>query len=401
MPIYRYQGVDPGGQLVTGTLDAESLTSASAALRDMGIDQREVQLGDESRRLRLRSGRVRHADLIEFNGQLAAMARAGIPLDRAVSELVTQMRSGPLRKAIAAVAEDVRQGIPLADAMDHHGDLLPPTYVELVRAGLKAGNLPELLLLMNQRLTLQEDFRRQMMDAFAYPGIIVLVAVVLSIVSLTYVRVFVRQIYDTFDRMWYSAGEAARIIEALPFVMAALLVMLGLTTLFLAAVGRTPRGRRWRQAVLGLVPYYRRVRRINTSGQLCSALAMFLRIQLPLPEAMRMAARTTTSEKLREALLRATADIEQGTPLRDALDKQPAVPRVLVCSVTIGEARGDLPSVLEGITEMYRRQGERAMALARVVLPLVGIVLAGLAVGASALVAVWPMIRMLQLFRAF
>ena len=114
-----------------------------------------------------------------------------------------------------------------------------------------------------------------------------------------------------------------------------------------------------------------------------------------------MAVRTTTSERLREALLRATSDIEQGTPLRDALDRQPAVPRVLVCSVTIGEARGDLPSVLEGIAEMYRRQGERAMALARVVLPLVGIVLAGLAVGASALVAVWPMIRMLQLFRAF
>jgi len=50
---------------------------------------------------------------------------------------------------------------------------------------------------------------------------------------------------------------------------------------------------------------------------------------------------------------------------------------------------------------MYRRQGERALALARVVLPLVGVVLAGLAVGSSALALLSPMIRLLQSLRAF
>ncbi|NLX58682.1 MAG: type II secretion system F family protein [Phycisphaerae bacterium] len=401
MPVYRYQGVDPGGKLVAGTLTAESLTEAAARLRDMGLDQAEVQLGDDSRRFRLRSGRVQYADLIEFNGQLAAMARAGIPLDRALAELVTQMRSGRLREAIAAVADDVHRGVPLADAMDRHGDRLPPAYVELVRAGMKAGNLPELLLLMNQRLALQQDFRRQMIDAFVYPSIIILIAVALSLVSLTYFHAIVQQTHQVFESVGFQRRKLSGIVEALPFVVPGLVGGLGIVALLLAACGFTRRGRRWRQAVLGLVPYYRRVRRINTSGQLCSALAMFLRIQLPLPEALRMAARTTTSEKLRDALLHATADIERGTPLRDALDKQPAVPRVLVCSASIGEARGDMPSILEGAAEMYRRQGERALALARVVLPLVGVVLAGLAVGSSALALLSPMIRLLQSLRAF
>ncbi|MBN2582325.1 MAG: type II secretion system F family protein [Planctomycetes bacterium] len=402
MALYRYQGVDPGGQLVSGTLDATSLTEASGKLRDMGIVQGHVELGDDQGRLRLRSGRVRLDDLIEFNNQLAAMARAGIPLDRALKELVRQMRKGQLREALETVADEVRDGVPLADAMARHGDLLPPTYVELVRAGLQAGNLPELLLLINQRLTLQEEFRRQMVDAFTYPAVVMGFALAIAVASSVFLRPIALKVYSQFNvTMTGPLAVFFRLADMVPLILAVVLGAIGLTALLLLAFGGTRRGRRVRQALLGLVPYYRRIRRINTAGQLCSALAMFLRIELTLPEALRMAARTTTSERLREGLLRATTEIESGTPLREALEKQRAVPRILVCSVNIGEARGDLPHVLEGIAEMYRRQGQRALALARVVLPLAGIAIAGLVVGSSAMAVLWPLIRLIQQFRSF
>ena len=397
MPRYAYQGLDAEGKRMSGEVEADSLAAAVADVHGLRIDQAEVHLVMTGDRPAAGRRRVGTEDLVRFNTQLAAMARAGVPLDEALSELVRQMRSGRLREAIETVTAEVREGVPLADALARHQRVLPPDYVEMVRAGLAAGNLPELLLLMNQRLTLQQEFRRQVVDAFTYPLIVCSLAIAVAFGSLALIGPGFRALFDDFGAQLSAMTEAYFWLSDRAWLLLAIFLSgLGaIAILLLASIGSRT-GRRMRQAGFRLVPYYRRLRRTTISGQLCSAMAMFLKAGLTVPQALLMAARTTSSERLGDALLTACGDVESGQPLYEALAAQREIPRMIVFSVRVAESRGDLPETLEGLAEMYRRQGQQTLSIAKVVLPLIGIAVAGLTVGFAAFSLFLPLVKLIQ-----
>jgi len=392
MPRYAYQGLDAEGKRISGQVEADSLAAAVEMVEGLRIDQVEVHLVITEDRPSAGGRRVGTEDLVRFNTQLAAMARAGVPLDEALSELVRQMRSGRLREAIETVTAEVREGVPLAEALARHERVLPPDYVQMVRAGLAAGNLPELLLLMNQRLTLQQEFSRQMVDAFMYPLIVCGLAIVVAFYSLALIRPSYPTFFYGFGMDLPAMTEAYLWLSERAWLLLAIFLSgLGAIAIGLLASIGSRAGRRMRQAGLRLVPYYRRLRRTTVSGQLCSAMAMFLKAGLTVPQVLRMASHTAASERLGDALLTACGDVESGQPLAEALAAQGEIPRMIVFSVGVAESRGDLPETLEGLAEMYRRQGERTLSIARVVLPLTGIALAGLTVGFAAFALFLPL----------
>jgi type II secretory pathway component PulF len=298
---------------------------------------------------------------------------------------------------VEAVAADVREGAALADAMARHEGALPPAYVELVRAGLAAGNLPEVLLLLSRRLTLQQEFRRQVVDAFSYPLLVCVLALGVMFGVLILIGPSYRVLFEDFGAgLSWSTRTYLKLSAAAPTLLLMVLGAAALVALVFLATAGSLAGRRLRELLLSVVPYYRRMRRVAVSGELCASLAMFLRAGLTVPQAIRMAARTTMSERLGRAIGRACERVEAGEPLDDALFHEPAVPRLVVRAVHVGTSRGDLPEVLEGMAETYRRQGERAMAIARLVLPLVGVAFAGAAVGFAGLSLMLPLVQIIQ-----
>src|SRR6476620_4643898 len=84
-------------------------------------------------------------DLIALNEQIAAMARAGLPLEHGLRRLADEMGRGKLNRVTAALADDLRAGHPLPEALTRLGGDVPPYYGPLVLAGVHTGRLAEVL----------------------------------------------------------------------------------------------------------------------------------------------------------------------------------------------------------------------------------------------------------------
>src|SRR5438552_3280841 len=84
-------------------------------------------------------------DLIALNEQIAGMARAGLPLDQGLASLAREMDRGRLRRVTESIAEDLRAGQTLPDALSRRQGELPPFYAGLVTAGVRSGRLPDVL----------------------------------------------------------------------------------------------------------------------------------------------------------------------------------------------------------------------------------------------------------------
>ena len=68
-----------------------------------------------------------------FNQQLAGMLRSGIPLEGAIKQLSRSMRKSGLRSELELLEKDLREGIPLSEAVQRRK--LPIVYTQIIRAG--------------------------------------------------------------------------------------------------------------------------------------------------------------------------------------------------------------------------------------------------------------------------
>src|SRR5438034_494904 len=115
-------------------------------------------------------------DLTTLNEEIAAMARAGLPLDQGLKALADEMGRGRLQKVTALLAEDLRAGRTLPEALQHLGNRVPPFYAGLVEAGVRSGRVAEVLATLTSYARTIAGLRATVVDAIIYPAVVVVFA---------------------------------------------------------------------------------------------------------------------------------------------------------------------------------------------------------------------------------
>src|SRR5436190_650386 len=115
-------------------------------------------------------------DLIALNEEIAGMARAGLPLDQGLAALAREMGKGRLQRVTAALAEDLRAGHTLPEALERQKGQVPPFYAGLVFAGVRTGRISEVLATLTVYARSVADLRSIVVEALFYPSVVVLFA---------------------------------------------------------------------------------------------------------------------------------------------------------------------------------------------------------------------------------
>ena len=113
-------------------------------------------------------------DLIALNDEIAALVRAGVPLEQGLAELGADM-PGRLGQVAAALAERTARGESLEQALTDQAVALPPAYRAVVQAGVRAGRLPAALEAVAASARRTAETQRAAMVAVSYPLLGVLV----------------------------------------------------------------------------------------------------------------------------------------------------------------------------------------------------------------------------------
>jgi len=184
MPDFLYKARDSDGNLVQGTMIAESENEVIEILQRRSLLITSVQQIVERKKsakisLRLSkirfSSKVKNDDLCIFARQMGTLLNAGVPLLRSLSVLGKQISSIPLRDAVEKIKEDIQSGSTLRDALDKHPKVFSKFWVNLVGTGEASGQLPSVLEQIAQYFESSGELQRKVVSALIYPAILMVV----------------------------------------------------------------------------------------------------------------------------------------------------------------------------------------------------------------------------------
>src|SRR5271167_4995106 len=170
---------DPSGRILQQVESAQSEGKARQKLAERGFYVFSVRTNLDII-AQLTKGRndrsIRPDDFLVFNQQFNTLVKAGLPILKALDLLAERAASPRLRPILGDVRQRVREGALLSEALSAQGSF-PPVYVTAITAGERSGNLTGVLDQYITYLRVSTGFRRALVTALIYPGILVVTVV--------------------------------------------------------------------------------------------------------------------------------------------------------------------------------------------------------------------------------
>lgn len=310
--------------------------------------------------------------------ELGMLLGAGVDIKTAL-DLQVQQHRGPLRTTLEQLRSAVVSGSTVAAALESSGYFSPYEY-HSVRIGEETGRLADILNELARYYTRQIKQRRQLVQALAYP---VLVLSTAGGAVFFMLRFIVPMFADVFRRF---GGELPPLTQAIVRLsagmrehgLAGLAIFAGLV-LGVRWLGRVPRYRYAISRLLLRVPILGPLLRGVYLGRLCGSLALLTGAHVPLLQALALARQMLGFPPLTLALQRVEAQVLLGTSLNESLRDFPWLfDARLVAFVKVGEEVNKLDYFFNLLAQQYGEEVDHRSALLSTALePLIMLFLGG------------------------
>jgi general secretion pathway protein F len=310
---------------------------------------------------------------------MATLLEAGLTLDEALSFAATHLGGSGVGRAIRDVRERVRAGSTLATALARHPKIFDEFYRGVITAGERSGRLGESVSRLAEYLERQADLRSRVLNALAYPAIMVVVGSAAILMLL----LFVIPRFATI--LGANGGE-------LPWSAQALVTLSGFVGRWwwlaaLATAGAvaavvlhraTPRGRLRQDLWLLSMPLVGGLRSRLVTERVARALAGALAGGVHLMEALEIAGEAACDAAFCRELKLCAEGVRRGESLSAHWERGGVFPPLATQMLSAGETSGRLVPMLEHVAKVYGSETERHLrTLVALVEPLVIVLLGG------------------------
>jgi type IV pilus assembly protein PilC len=399
MASFSYQAISESGTTVTGAIDAESVEMAENILLSRGFIPEKVAAvkGTGIRRsladkIQESMGQVKVGDLILFTKQFRSMMQAGIPIVRLLAVLENQTENAALRKVTAAIAQDIKGGSTLYEAMKKHPAVFSPLYLSMINAGEISGTVPDILGRLISIIEHEAKIKQDIKSALQYP-IIVLIALGLAFfVLLTFV---VPKFVSIFAKAGLTLPLPTRIALLLSHVISdywgIVLVLIFGVIIGIRLWFKTDTGRFARDTVVLKLPLFGPLLQKAALSRFASIFAILQASGVPVLQALEVLSGTIGNAAISRQFDIVREKVKEGQGISGPLGSAKYFTPMVVDMVAIGEESGNIEEMLRQVSIHY--DDEVAYAVRRLSDAIGPILVVGLAgvVGFFALAIFMPM----------
>ena len=382
---FVYTAYTEDKQLVKGKVSATSEEAATELLSYGGyrvISLKSVVSLFDKEKLLARFSQIKPAETIMFSRQLALLLESGTDIVTSLDLLQDQITNQTLKRTITEIASDIRGGSSLSVALSRHPRAFSQMYYRAIAAGEQGGNLEVVLRQMAETIEKGVSTTKQIKGALTYPLIVVLVAIVVIAILVTFV-------FPTFASLYSELGAELPLPTKILIGITTWLNHYGLFLVvgILAAIGaayayiKTPAGKyRWDNLMLRL-PVVGRIVHLGELSRCCRTMSMLVRVGLPLPEVMAMTIHNSSNKVVVENLTEVQQALIRGEGLSRPMAKKEFFLPLMTQMVRVGEETGNLENTLGTVAESFEVEaGDRTRSAVALIQPVLTIII-GLVIG--------------------
>lgn len=364
MSQFRYTGRDARGQKVSGTLDASSADAVAGELLAKQITPLTVEAERAAEvdvlavlQEKMRRKKVDLEELIIFCRQMYSLAKAGVPIIRAIAGLGESNRNLYFREVLQEVRSDLESGQAMAVALHAHPKVFNRLFVSMISVGENTGQLDQAFRQLASYLELERDTRKRIKQATRYP-IFVLAAmgVALTIINLFVIPAFAK-VFAQFkaELPWATRALIGTSEFFQAWWWAMLLVLVGGLYAFFRWIATDEGALIWDRWKLRL-PIVGGVFERIALARFTRTFAMMYRAGVPLLQTLTINSASVGNRHIGQAIIAMRESVERGEALtRSAANSGLFTPLVLQM-MAVGEETGALDDLFVEVADFYEQE---------------------------------------------
>ncbi len=362
MPVFQYRGRNQRGESVKGRIEGASADAVATQLFNSGVTPIDIVTASADSvlgalKFRFGGGKIGLIDLALFSRQMYTLLKAGVPIMQALRGLRESAHNPALGRVIAAIGENLDQGLDLNTALRRHPQVFSPLFVAMVQVGETTGNMPEVFLQLADYLERDKDTRDRLKSATRYPMFVVIAMVIaMFIINLFVIPAFAK-IYASFriELPWATK----LLIATSNFTLHNWYLVLGgaiVATIAVRMYVKTPEGRyRWHRLKLRL-PVTGKIVYQATLARFAQTLAIMMRAGVPLVQGMTVVSRAVDNEFIGERVVQMRDGVERGETIARTAAATGLFPSLVVQMISVGEDTGAVDELMLNVADYYQRE---------------------------------------------
>ncbi|QQE11150.1 type II secretion system F family protein [Planctomycetota bacterium] len=404
---FDYEAIDGSGKSCEGQISAGSREQAIANLAGQGVFVTQMaEIGGHEKKVagkqENREGfswpsgnRVSAKQMLLVWRQLATGVEAGLSLLETL-QIVEQQSDVPAVKALLGdLANRVKGGESMSDAMKAHSKVFSKMQVSMVAAGETAGMLEKVFESLVGFAERENEIKRRVQAALFYPVIVLAVAVISVIVILVFV-------IPTIIGAVSDSSMVLPLPTRMLLVIRDVVVYWGWLVLGLSAFGYW-RFKLWTATEEGLLKFDAFKLRLPIVGNTIRkiAVARFARTLgtmaksgINILEALSVLRDSLGNEALAVKTDEVKSGITQGQSIAKPLEETGEFPPMFIQVIALGEKTGRLDEMLIHAADAFDKDTEVAIDRLMVVLPTLIILVLAVVVGFILLSVLLPILEM-------
>jgi general secretion pathway protein F len=380
---YQYEASTADGRMVKGQIEAGNEADAIRLLRQQGLTPVSLSpIAPQSVSQSVGKKSVSAQDKMLMVRELATLLAAGVSLVEAIQSMSEASGATPVGKAAQQIAQTLRGGGKLTDALGTCGIDFPDYLMQLVAAGEMTGKLAHSLHHAANQMEYEEKVRQDMRNALTYPAVLAVSGVLATLL------IFIVVVPKFAGLLKNNKGKlpdiSVWVLQTGMFVKEHLLILgvgAGLAVFFLAGIFSRPQVRQKFWDALAHMPLIGAWLIETEIGRWAGMLSTLLENRVPIVKAMELAQGGVQISLLKQQLALAVRDLKGGTSLAESLGVHRTLNPMGLNLVRVGERTGELPTTLKTLSVLHTNAGQERMKKFLIMLEPITILLIGSVIG--------------------
>ncbi|MFY8351974.1 type II secretion system F family protein [Pseudoalteromonas sp. SSM20] len=387
LTTFAWVGVNARGKKMEGELNGPSVAIVKAQLRKQGIIPSKVKKKAQPLFGLNNEKPIKPKDIAVFTRQLATMLLAGVSLIQALDMIANGSENKSLQKLITKIADEVKAGDPLSNALRAHPKYFDDLYCDLVESGEQSGALDRIFDRVALYKEKAEALKSKIKKAMFYPIAVLTIAFIVTVILLIFVVPQFEQVFAGFGAELPAFTQF--VIGISEFMQAYWWIVFGVLfigiMLFKRAHQSSKKVRDNTDKAVLKFPVVGTILHKAAVARYARTLSTTFAAGVPLVDALDSAAGASGNALYRDAILDIKNEVSSGNQMNFAMKNSGVFPDMVVQMVAIGEESGSLDEMLGKVASIYESEVDDAVdglssLLEPLIMAVLGVLVGGLIV---------------------